>query len=210
MPARRATLHTILSQITRISGTLKDLFNFARPSTAQHKVVDLNRLIIETLRLASYNKRFQGVKVESVLADDLNPVFADDNEIQQVVLNLLFNAADAVPTEGGVIRVTTENYALPNGDPKKRKVLVRISDNGVGIPPANLKRVFEPFFTTKPAGSGVGLGLSLCQRIIMGNGGGIKIESEVGKGTTVIIYLPEMDPVHSELMTHAEQQQHGN
>ena len=68
---RRTTLHTILSQITRISGTLKDLFNFARPSTAQRKAVDINQLITETLRLASYNKRFNGVKVEPALAPDL-------------------------------------------------------------------------------------------------------------------------------------------
>ena len=97
---RRTTLHTILSQITRISGTLKDLFNFARPSTAQRKAVDLNQLITETLRLASYNKRFNGLNVEPVLAPDLNLVFADNNEIQQVVLNLLFNAADATQARG--------------------------------------------------------------------------------------------------------------
>src|SRR5271166_2377049 len=81
-PTRSTTLHTILSQITRISGTLKDLFNFARPSTAQRKAVDLNQLITETLRLASYNKRFNGVKVEPALAPDLQIASVDDNEIQ--------------------------------------------------------------------------------------------------------------------------------
>ncbi len=191
-PTRRTTLHTILSQITRISGTLKDLFNFARPSTAQRKAVDLNQLITETLRLASYNKRFNGLNVEPVLAPDLNPVFADNNEIQQVVLNLLFNAADATQSAGGTIRVVTENYPPKNGD-KQRHVVIRIIDNGVGIPKEHLKRVFDPFFTTKAAGSGVGLGLSMCQRIIMANGGMIKLESQVGKGTSVIIALPVME-----------------
>jgi len=191
-PTRRTTLHTILSQITRISGTLKDLFNFARPSTAQRKAVDLNQLITETLRLASYNKRFNGLNVEPVLAPDLNPVFADNNEIQQVVLNLLFNAADATQGAGGTIRVVTENYPPKNGD-KQRHVVIRIIDNGVGIPKEHLKRVFDPFFTTKAAGSGVGLGLSMCQRIIMANGGMIKLESQVGKGTSVIIALPVME-----------------
>ncbi len=189
---RRTTLHTILSQITRISGTLKDLFNFARPSTAQRKAVDLNQLITETLRLASYNKRFSDVKVEPALAPDLSLVYADNNEIQQVVLNLLFNAADATQCGSGVIKVVTENYPPKNGD-KRPYVVVRIIDNGIGIPKEHLKRVFDPFFTTKPAGSGVGLGLSLCQRIIMANGGMIKIESQVGKGTSVIIGLPVME-----------------
>jgi signal transduction histidine kinase len=190
---RRTTLHTILAQITRISGTLKDLFNFARPSAAQRKLVDLNQLITETLRLAAYNKRFNGIKVESILASDLNGVFADENEIQQVVLNLLFNAADATQREGGTIQVATENDSSKNGDKRRRRVTIRITDNGVGIPKENLRRVFDPFFTTKAAGSGVGLGLSLCQRIIMANGGTIRIDSEVGKGSSVIISLPVME-----------------
>ena len=106
---RRTTLHTILSQITRISGTLKDLVNFARPSTAQHKVININQMITDTLRIITYDKRFNGITVEPVLATDLMPVFADDNEIQQVLLNLLYNAADATHSQGGAIRVVTEN-----------------------------------------------------------------------------------------------------
>ena len=81
---------------------------------------------------------------------------------------------------------------VQNGD-KHPYVVIRIIDNGIGIPKEHLKRVFDPFFTTKPAGSGVGLGLSLCQRIIMANGGMIKLESQVGKGTSVIIGLPVME-----------------
>jgi PAS domain S-box-containing protein len=190
---RRTTLHTILSQITRISGTLKDLFNFARPTAAQRKAINLNQLISETLRLASYNKRLNGISVQTELAPDLGMALVDDNEIQQVVLNLLFNAADATQREGGTIRVVTENYPPKNGD-KRPYVVIRIIDNGVGIPKEHLKRVFDPFFTTKPAGSGVGLGLSMCQRIIIANGGILKLESQVGKGTSVIIGLPVMEP----------------
>lgn len=190
---RRATLHTILSQITRISGTLKDLVNFARPSTAQRKSVDLNNLITETLRLISYNKRFDSVQIELSLAPDLKPVFADNNEIQQVLLNLLLNAADATHHAGGCIRVTTENLKPAEGD-RSPRVMLRVTDDGIGIPKEHLDRVFDPFFTTKPAGSGVGLGLSLCQRIILGNRGSIRIESDVGKGTSVTISLP----VHEE------------
>jgi signal transduction histidine kinase len=186
--ARRSSLHTILSQITRISTTLKDLVNFARPSGAHKKVLNLNDLIVETLRLAAYNKRFDGIRIESALAPDLKPVFAGDNEIQQVLLNLLLNAADATQRDGGVIRVVTENQGH-NGD-RSRRVVVRVIDNGIGIPQEHLERVFDPFFTTKPAGSGSGLGLSLCQRIILANRGSIRVASEIGQGTTVTLFLP--------------------
>jgi len=186
---RRDALHTILSQITRISTTLKDLVNFARPAPAERRAISLNALIEETLRLVAYNKRFSGISVEPSLAADLKPAFADNNEIQQVLLNLLFNAADATQREGGVIRVVTENQPVRT-DKGTGRVVMRIIDNGYGIRPEHLERVFDPFFTTKPAGSGVGLGLSLCQRIILSNQGTIKVESQVGKGTAVTICLP--------------------
>jgi PAS domain S-box-containing protein len=188
-PERRTTMHTILSQITRISSTLKDLVNFARPTTAQRKPVDVNGLIAETLRLITYNKRFSGIRVEPILAPDLRRAFADDNEIQQVLLNLLFNAADASPAEGAVIKVITENQRVGNGGDKSRRVFIKVVDNGIGIPREHLERVFDPFFTTKPAGAGVGLGLSLCQRMILSNQGTIRVDSEVGRGTAVTITL---------------------
>ncbi len=188
-PERRTTLHTILSQITRISSTLKDLVNFARPTTAQRKPVDVNGLIAETLRLITYNKRFSGIRVEPILASDLRRAFADDNEIQQVLLNLLFNAADASPAEGAVIKVITENLRAGQGADKSRRVVIKVVDNGIGIPREHLERVFDPFFTTKPAGAGVGLGLSLCQRMILSNKGTIRVDSEVGHGTAVTITL---------------------
>ncbi len=188
--ARRTTLHTILSQITRISVTLKDLVDFARPSTAERRPVNLNDLVTETLRLLSYNKQFSGVALEPRLAPDLNLVFADNNEIQQVLLNLLLNAADATQGSNGQIKVVTENYL---GADQNSRVIMRIIDNGIGIPREHLGRVFDPFFTTKPAGAGAGLGLSLCQRIVLANRGTIRIDSEVGKGTTIKIVLPAYD-----------------
>ncbi len=187
---RRSTLHTILTQITRISSTLKDLVNFARPAVAQHRVIEVNALISETLRLVTYNKRFNSIKLEPNLAPELKPAFADDNEIQQVLLNLLFNAADALQgREGAIIEVVTDNQGMSPDDGSGR-ILIRVSDNGVGIPRENLERVFDPFFTTKAAGAGVGLGLSLCQRMILAHHGTIRINSEVGKGTQVSISLP--------------------
>jgi PAS domain S-box-containing protein len=188
-PQRRTTMHTILSQITRISSTLKDLVNFARPTTVNRRQVDVNGLIAETLRLISYNKRFSGIRIEPILAPDLQRAFADDNEIQQVLLNLLFNAADASPAEGSVIKVITENQRAGQGADQSRRITIKVVDNGIGIPREHLERVFDPFFTTKPAGAGVGLGLSLCQRMILSNHGTIRVDSEVGRGTAVTISL---------------------
>ena len=188
--ARRTSLHTILAQITRISTTLKDLVNFARPSPSQRIRFDLNDQVRETLRLVAYNSRFQGITFEPQLAGDLKLAFADSNEIQQVLINLIFNAADASQHRGGIIRIVTENIAKRDNGGLVSKVLMRVVDNGIGIPPEHLSRVFDPFFTTKPAGAGVGLGLSLCQRIILANVGTIRIDSEIGKGTAVTICLP--------------------
>jgi two-component system NtrC family sensor kinase len=190
---RRTMLHTILAQITRISSTLKDLVNFARPSPAERSRLDLNELVRETLRLVAYNNRFQGITFEPQLATDLKLAFADGNEIQQVLINLIFNAADASQHCGGTIRVVTENHAGRDNGGHTKKVMMRVADNGVGIPAEHLGRVFDPFFTTKPAGAGVGLGLSLCQRIILANHGTIRIDSEIGKGTAVTIYLPLLE-----------------
>ncbi len=186
---RLTALHTILSQISRIATTLKDLVNFARPALPERKRLDLNNMIGETLRLVAYSKRFGGIRIEPSLAQDLQPALADQNGTQQVLLNLLFNAADAAPCEGGVIRVITQNQNSPHGDGACR-VVMRVADNGCGIAPENLERVFDPFFTTKAAGGGVGLGLSLCQNIVLTNRGTIGIESERSRGTTVTISLP--------------------
>jgi PAS domain S-box-containing protein len=186
---RRTTLHTILAQITRISGTLKDLVNFARPAAGHQKLIDINQLVSDTLRVINYDKRFRGVSLEPVLCSELRPAFADENEIQQVLLNLLYNAADATQGEGSTIRVVTENKpGRQSGD--RPLIVIRVIDNGIGIPREHLERVFDPFFTTKPAGSGVGLGLSLCQRIILTNKGTIRVDSELGKGTQITILLP--------------------
>jgi len=189
---RRASLHTILAQITRISRTLKDLVDFARPAPGEPASLDLNNLISETLRLVAYNRRLTPIRMEPSLAPALLPAFADGNGIQQVLLNLLFNAADAIQNGDGQIKITTQNKRMAQSDAPPR-VMMRVSDNGVGIPPENLERVFDPFFTTKPAGAGAGLGLSLCQRIILNNQGTIKVESKVGRGTTVTICLPALD-----------------
>ena len=125
-----------------------------------------------------------------------------DTEVSRARLSLfelarLYNAADATQGEGSMIRVITENKAIrQNSD--HPIIVIRVIDNGIGIPREHLERVFDPFFTTKPAGSGVGLGLSLCQRIILSNKGTIRVDSELGKGTQVTILLPAHELVTSD------------
>lgn len=184
---RKSMLSTILSQITRITTTVKDLVNFGRPAPAERRALDVNDIIRETLRLITYNRRFDGIQIAPSLAPDLAPAYADHNGIQQVILNVLLNAADAIQHPDGTIRVVTANQRGPAGE---TRVQMKISDDGCGISADNLERVFDPFFTTKPAGKGVGMGLSLCQSVVLTNHGTIKVESREGSGTTVTICLP--------------------
>ncbi|HLW72328.1 MAG TPA: ATP-binding protein [Candidatus Binataceae bacterium] len=186
---RRTTLRTILSQITRIASTLKDLVNFGRPAPPERRPIDLNDLVNETLRLLAYNRRFDSIRIEPSLSHELLPAYADHNGIQQVLLNLLFNAADAIQHQCGTIRIATKSHRNSAGE---TCVKLSVGDDGCGIPPENLERVFDPFFTTKSTGSGVGLGLSLCQGIVLSNHGTIKLESRDGAGTTVTICLPSI------------------
>jgi signal transduction histidine kinase len=177
--ARRTTLHTILSQITRISVTLKDLVDFARPSTAERKPMNLNELVTETLRLLTYNKSFSGVALEPRLAPDLRLVFANNNEIQQVLLNLLLNAADHAGRRLG----GSGGYREYPGPTEPRVIDADYRQRDC-IRANTLDRVFIPF-TWKPA-RGRWFG-TRCASVLLANRGTIRIDSEVGKRTTIKI-----------------------
>jgi two-component system NtrC family sensor kinase len=115
------------------------------------------------------------------LASDLPTVYADANQIQQVVVNLLLNAADAIGTEGGSIRATTRR--VPSSS-----IELLLKDSGCGIPPEDLPRIFEPFFTTK-GNHGTGLGLAVSWGIVEAHGGSLEVQSELGHGTTFTLRL---------------------
>jgi signal transduction histidine kinase len=119
-------------------------------------------------------------------------VYADPNQLRQVFVNLMMNAADAISSSGkpeqGVITIKTE--LVPESGDVKTDLVIRVIDNGVGISDSNLETVFDPFFTTKEPGKGTGLGLSVCFMIIEQAGGLIKAESKEGQGTTFTICLP--------------------
>ncbi len=125
----------------------------------------------------------KGIKLDTDYASNGTTVCVDSNQIQQVLLNLIANATDAMP-EGGCLRISTK---LLSNEPS---VEIQVTDSGCGIEEDVLKRIFDPFFTTKEQGKGTGLGLAICQRIVEEHEGEIKIHSQPGHGTTVSVHLP--------------------
>jgi len=131
--------------------------------------------------------------VDVALDENLPAVPCDGAQIQQVLLNLLLNAAEATPEgRGGHVRIETR------AEREGRSAAIAVSDTGEGIPPENLARIFDPFFTTKPEGKGVGLGLAVSYGIVEAHGGEIEVESKIGVGTTFTVRLPLTAPVVAE------------
>ena len=172
------------SEANRLAKIVKNLLTFARKHPPEKKHLGLNGIIEKTLELKAYHFRASQIVVEKDLAADLPPTMLDFHQIQQVVLNLLNNAEQAIVEvkRGGTLRLTTRQA----GD----RIECRISDDGPGVPPEIAERIFEPFFTTKKEGKGTGLGLSLCYGIIQEHGGSIRVEGRPGQGATFVIDLP--------------------
>lgn len=179
---QQETLRLILAQITRISGVLRDLMNFARPKAPELKPTDLNQVILKSLDLARFDKRFKRLTVSTSLAGDLPPLQLDADGMQQVFLNLLLNARDAIEESAktGQISITTSC--------EHHEVRAEIADNGSGIPAENLERIFDPFFSTKPKGLGTGLGLAVSQSIVTAHGGRIIVRPQTQNTAFCIIF----------------------
>ena len=171
----------IRTQGERCKSITHKLLSFARKTDPTIRSVDVNALVEEVIDLTSQKARYANIKIEKNLGPGLLPIGASPSELQQVLLNLVNNAVDAIGPEGGTVSVTTAS----EGD----EIALKISDTGEGIPEANVEKIFDPFFTTKPVGHGTGLGLSICYGIIDKLGGRITVESEVGTGTTFTVYL---------------------
>lgn len=178
----RRSLERMQTQGRRCKEITHKLLSFARKTEPTAKQAQLNDLIKEVVGLSQQRARHSNVKIQTSLQDDLPIVNASPSEFQQVLLNLINNSFDAMGEKGGTVDITSK----VDGD----YALVEVADNGLGIPQANLPRVFEPFFTTKPAGKGTGLGLSICYGIVKKMGGEIKVDSELGVGTTFHLWIP--------------------
>jgi two-component system NtrC family sensor kinase len=158
------------------------LLSFARKTDSRTLEVHLNDLVTEVISLSEQRAKYANVTIRSHLRPSLPVLQASPSEIQQVLLNLINNALDAMEKDGGAIDVTTRLDG--------KNVVMEVSDTGKGIPEANLSRLFDPFFTTKPVGKGTGLGLSICYGIIKKLGGDIEVESTVDEGTTFRVTVP--------------------
>lgn len=159
------------------------LLGFARRLEPVQEQVDLNRLMDETIEFLRNEAHYRNIEIQTDYCPDPPDVVSDSAQIQQVFLNILNNAIDAIG-KAGVIHIKTMF------NPKDREMAVAITDNGPGIPNDMLSKIFDPFYTTKEVGKGTGLGLSISYSIIDKLGGRILVASEEGKGTTFTIYLP--------------------
>jgi two-component system NtrC family sensor kinase len=180
------TIHEFFREIEdsalRCKRIVESLLNFSRISRGERVAVNLQEIADRALFLC--NRRFQqrNVGVTSEYGDDVSTVIGDPNQLQQVILNLLNNAADAC-SSGGMVTIRT-------GEVAHHSMYLEVSDDGEGIDATHLEKVFEPFFTTKPEGEGTGLGLSISYGIIEDHGGTITIGSDTGVGTTFKIVFP--------------------
>ena len=187
-------LKIVRSEVDRAASIVRRLLDFARQREPSFELVDLGRLISETI---SFVDRQANVANQRIVVEPLlRPVEvkADAQMLQQLFLNLLTNALDAIEG-GGEVRITVKRGVRGQGSGVREQhadfVEISVGDNGCGIPPENLPKIFDPFFTTKEVGKGTGLGLPICQSIVEQHKGTIEVRSEgVGKGTVVTVRLP--------------------
>ena len=177
----REDIQTIVNETLRCRKIVKGLLDFSRQTKPQRTLLDLNQVVEDTLSLVRNQTVFRNTKIVYELDPHLPTVLADADQMRQVVLNIVLNAAEAM-VQGGELRVAS------SADPAAKAVELRISDTGPGIPDEVRARIFEPFFTTKKTGTG--LGLAVAYGIIERHHGRIRIESARGKGTTFIVSVP--------------------
>jgi signal transduction histidine kinase len=170
-------MHNSLESIAHLTTQLRD---FSRPAVGERKLLDVNEVLRRVLQLAYKELQHSKVQVRESLSANLPLVSGDTRQLEQVFLNLILNARDAMPGGG---RLTIETYA------NTRDVYLKFVDTGTGIAADDLSRIFEPYFTTK-ADRGTGLGLAICQRIVTQHGGKIQVVSELGKGAMFTVRLP--------------------
>ena len=186
-PARladfRKYVRAICEETARVGRIVSDLLAFSRQSSPQRMDGDLTGIVRKTAALLGHKLDLASVRLELSLADDLPLAPCDASQVQQVVINLLMNAAEATPS-GGLIEVATRLNSA------QQQVELVVRDSGIGIPKENLARIFDPFFTTKEEGKGVGLGLAVVYGIVQGHAGSVDVVSAPGTGTTFTVGFP--------------------
>ncbi len=186
-PSVRRGIETILSESERAARIVRSLLTFARKRQTTRAMVDVNQVVRETLALRAYEQRVTNIAVIVALATGLPHVFADGQQVQQVLLNLIINAEQAMLSANGrgVLVVRTWH------DPHHESVILEINDDGPGIPDDLQPKIFDPFFTTKGVGQGTGLGLTVAYAIVQEHGGRIRLESHPSAGRLVLRRAPD-------------------
>ena len=174
-------LQVIISETQRCKKIIQGLLDFARDKEPQKVEADINVILDKALSILENEFHLRHVRLEKHLASNMINAFLDENQIEQVFINIILNALDAVDAEG-FINVTSRV------DPKRERVAVEIADNGCGISKKDTQKIFEPFFSTKA--SGTGLGLAVSYGIIQNHQGNIQVFSNQGKGTRFVIDIP--------------------
>ncbi|HUF91747.1 MAG TPA: PAS domain S-box protein [Candidatus Limnocylindria bacterium] len=189
-PAVKARAEKIGRAAERCGRIVKNFLALARQYPPERTAVNLNQIVVDALEVVAYPLRVDDVEVVTELAADLPPLAADPHQLQQVLVNLVTNAHQAMRGVSGTRRLTVRTGGGDGGP-----AWFAVGDTGPGIPPEVEARLFEPFFTTKPVGQGTGLGLSICKGIVEGHGGSLTIEAGAGRGAVFKVNLPLSAPV---------------
>ena len=184
-PIRRG-LETILSESERAARIVRNLLTFARKRQTTRVMVDVNQVVRETLALRAYEQRLSNITVIDALASGLPHVFADGHQVQQVLLNLVINAEQAMLSANGRGVLVVRTWY----DADQESVILEVNDDGPGIPDELQPKIFDPFFTTKEVGTGTGLGLTVAYAIVQEHGGRIRLESHANAGASFYVELP--------------------
>ena len=171
------------SEVSRCSKIVSNLLAFSRKSKLEFSEVNINDLITRCVMLSEHRLSLQNIRIDLRLVPEMPAVLGDFNQLQQCVINLIFNAIDAMPDGGTLILESSF-------DPERRLAEIKVEDTGTGIAKEDLSYIFDPFFTTKKEGKGLGLGLSTVYGIVDRHKGTITVQSEQGEGTIFIIKLP--------------------
>lgn len=197
-------LNIIQAQIERLTGIINRILSTTRLPEPAFQRVDVNSVIKDIINLTQPGLRKKNIDIHTQLSDRIPPIFADQNQLQQVFLNLITNAVDAMPN-GGTLNISTgfqnngnlrSQGRVSHNQEANGFVAIEFQDSGVGILSEDIKSIFKPFFSTKRQKKAAGLGLPICKKIIKDHRGDIDVVSTVNQGTTFIVKLPPADPTH--------------
>jgi PAS domain S-box-containing protein len=190
-PVSQRRLSVLLECNRRVESIVKHLKEFSRQSPGQFALVDVNRAVEDALIITAQQLLNRNIRIEKSLAQKLPPVRGDANQLEEVIMELLANARDAMEgnTREKILALTT----FVESEDGKKKVAIEVKDNGKGIPVEIRDKIFEPFFTTKDMGKGTGLGLSICYGIVEEHGGSMEVESTPGEYTLFRVLLPVLE-----------------